>query len=133
VVSLDDVTFFAIVDTIVPADEDPGAVEAGVPQALRENFVREPWRKKEYREIVGAVDAAARARYGRSFAALDLEPRTEILHQLLRDKDAGDARSYLAFLRVAVLRQFYASPAGQSMIGYTPPRYGYPDYHRPPA
>lgn len=125
--------FVAVIDTLVPADQDPGAVSAGVPQALRKNFEREPWREKEYQLIVHSVARAAQTAQGRPFETLDLETRTDILQRLLRDKDAGDARIHLALLRVAVLRQFYCTPAGQRMLGYTPPLYGYPDYPRPPA
>lgn len=128
-----DAAFLAVIDTIVPDDQDPGAVSAGVPAALRQNFKREPWREKEYRQVVQAVTSVANTRHGRPFAALDLDARTEILHRLLRDKEAGDARVYLALLRVAVLRQFYSSPAGQRMLGYTPPRHGYSNYHLPPV
>lgn len=132
IAALEQRVLVAVIDAIVPADRDPGAVAAGVPEALRTNFAREPWREREYRHVALAVTAAAEARHGRRFETLELEARTAILDGMLRDKTAGDARTYLAILRVAVLRQFYASPAGQQLLGYKPPRSGYPDYHRPP-
>jgi hypothetical protein len=51
-----------------------------------------------------------------------------------RSPDDHPVRLELWKLRSRIIREFYQSPAGLAMLGYTPPfPAGYPDYNRPPS
>jgi hypothetical protein len=133
VAGIDRRQFEALVDTIVPADDAPGALAAGVAQRLLERFAREPWRAGEYRYGMPRLEALAKELAGRSFVDLDLAQRTRVLAELLRRKgpDAASGRILYVRARSDVLKEFYASPTGQKLLGYRPPLNGYPDYAAP--
>lgn len=71
----------AVVDTIVPATDTPGALAAGVPGRL-DGMLRD-WASPETRSnVVGAlvrIDDAAKAGKGKGFAALSFADRTALL------------------------------------------------------
>lgn len=71
----------AVVDTIVPATDTPGALAAGVPKRL--DGMLHDWASPETRSsVVGAlvrIDEAARAARGKGFAALSPADRTALL------------------------------------------------------
>ena len=74
-------------DTIIPATDTPGAVEAGVPKRLAAMYT--DWASDETREALsGALDRieqAARASTGKDFAALSPDERLAFL----RDHEAA--------------------------------------------
>lgn len=74
----------AAADTIIPRTSTPGARDVGVP-AFAE-LMLERWYPERDREQVRAglvaVDAEARTRHGRGFAALGAEARTALLEPL---------------------------------------------------
>jgi hypothetical protein len=133
VAGIDRRQFEALVDTIVPEDDAPGALAAGVAERLLERFAREPWRAGEYRHGMPRLEALARELGGRPFADLDLMLRNRVLAELLRRKGSDAASGRILYVRARndVLKDFYASPAGQKMLGYRPPLNGYPDYAAP--
>jgi hypothetical protein len=71
----------ALADTIVPATDTPGAIAAGVPAKL--DGMLSTWASPATRTaITGAlskVDAAARAKTGKPFAALTAKQRADVL------------------------------------------------------
>jgi len=133
VAGIDRRAFEALVDTIVPADDEPGALAAGVADILLERFEREPWRAGEYRHGMPRLEALARETAGNSFADLDPAQRNRVLAELLRSKDTDAAAGRILYIRARsdVLKTFYASPTGQKMLSYRPPLNGYPDYAAP--
>jgi len=133
VAGIDRRQFEALVDTIVPEDEDPGALAAGVADRLLARFEREPWRAGEYRHGMPRLDALAQELGGRTFTELDLAQRNQVLAKLLRRKGADAAAGRILYIRARndVLKEFYASPTGQKLLAYRPPLNGYPDYAAP--
>jgi hypothetical protein len=128
--------FYAFVDTIVPVDEDPGAVEAGVADELLAWFISKPEEGEKTSHMLMAIDQAARKRFDLPFQELGLINRSKILKAIKRSRNVArhPARDTIQRLRARIVRGFYLSPTGRAMLGYAPPfPAGYPDYNLPPA
>jgi len=117
----------ALVDAIVPADDTPGAVAAGVHSQMRDVIARDRWQRQIYERGFEVFNTIARARDGKPFAHLDLQQRVDLLQSLLRSQKSEHAAGLQCFLnaREEVLRRFYSSPAGWNILGYQPPGRGY--------
>ena len=77
-------TLRAVADTIIPASDTPGALAAGVPakfDALLANWATATTRT-EIVDVLGAIDAAARAQKGKAFAALSAADRDAVLRPI---------------------------------------------------
>ena len=125
----------AFVDTLVPKDQDPGAVEAGIPEQLLARFAEKPEQAEKAAAMLSTIERVAIKKYNESFRQLDLERREMVLRMIVRSRDSNDhpARDNIRHLRSKVVRDFYQSPVGWEMLGYTPPfPGGYPDYNRAP-
>lgn len=125
----------AFVDTIVPNDQDPGAVEAGVTDKLLVRFEEKQEEKKNAMAMLASIDLIANNKFNTGFKNLNLDQREKVLYifQHSRDKKDQPARNTLQHLRTRIIRSFYLSPAGRTMLAYTPPYpMGYPDYNSPP-
>lgn len=117
----------AVIDALVPADQDPGAVEAGVPDQLYGQLQSNRWHRVIYHRGIELVARLAVERYGTAFAALSVDTRGDLLQSLLDGAHLGGLQFYLR-VRSDVFDLFYTSQAGQSMLNYIPPGTGYPDY-----
>jgi hypothetical protein len=133
--SIDRVLLDSFADTIVPEDQDPGAVAAGIPDSLMKRFASKPERGKQAAAMLQGIDAMAHQNYQRSFAELDIAHREKLLGRIEKssDPDLRTLRNLVRRLRSRILHEFYMSPAGREMLGYAPPfPGGYPDYNQPP-
>lgn len=125
----------AFVDTLVPKDQDPGAVEAGIPEQLLARFAEKPEQAEKAAAMLSTIERVANKKFSKSFRQLDLERREKVLRMIVRSRDSSDhpARDNIRRLRSEVVRDFYQSPVGWAMLGYAPPfPGGYPDYNRAP-
>ena len=133
---IDRTTLDAVVDTIVPRDQDPGAVEAGVSEVLLDLFDKQEEMKKHGEAILAHVEDIAQHKFRKPFHRLSLARREEIIRKILNSRrdDEQSARRAIVALHGRVIEAFYLSPVGQAMFGYYPPYpNGYPDYNAPPA
>lgn len=128
---VNEATLTAVVDAMVPADQTPGAVGAGVVERLRERLGGDPWHRTIYQRGFELVDRQADARGSPGFAALPLAERVELLESLLTAGSPGGLQFFLR-ARADVFDLFYTSPVGQAALDYKPPSAGYPDYAGPP-
>lgn len=126
-------TLDAVVDTIVPADQDPGAIAAGVSEKILGLVKAQPNLQQRYARGLMLLDQHAISNSERPLDRLDLDERTDALLSI-NHKSAADREASVFFARVRkdVLRFYYASETGQRVLGYTPPADGYPDYAEPP-
>ncbi|MEU7748634.1 gluconate 2-dehydrogenase subunit 3 family protein [Nonomuraea sp. NPDC049158] len=108
-------TLSAVVDTIVPADEHPGGVEAGVLDYLEGQFGRDlAGLRAYYGAGLDAIDAEAGERYGVRFGLLEPGRR----EALLRAVEAGetrtpwpfDAPAFVSTVVEHVMEGFYGDP-----------------------
>ena len=128
-------TLEAVIDTIVPRDQDPGAVDAGVPVRIIAHLSTHREAQTLYLEGLELVDRLARQTGASSFAALP-GPRRERLLSSLGSSPGGPGKVGEAFLiraRRDVLAFFWGSVTGQRVVEYLPPLSGYPEYADPPS
>jgi len=131
-------TVDAICAQLIPADQDPGAREAGVVNYIDIQLTR-PFKKHQaaYRNGIAGVDAASRAKFGKRFAELSGDGQVEMLN----DVEERSAAFFDLILNHA--RQgFYGDPrhggnrnmASWKMLGLPfPPVRGRQHYDEPKA
>lgn len=127
---VENVVLDAVLDTLIPEDGYPGALQAGVPERVAALMAASPRRARLYRRGLAAVGRHARSRTGRPFEALALSRRVD----LLRDFQAGfgPGSIFLQYVRRDAMTAFYSSPAAYEMLSYEPPVNGYPYSTLPP-
>ena len=128
-------TLDAIVDVYVPADEDPGAIQAGVPAALMERIDKNDGLKQQVLALIASVERAAWRRHKQPFYRLSLEQRTGIIDTIRNNRHNEDkvARLAVGVLHGQVIDLFYTSPQAWAMLGYTAPYPGgSPGYDKSP-
>jgi len=125
----------AVVDAIVPRDQDPGALDAGVPARILAHLSTHPEALTLYQAGLELVDRLARQSGAPSFRALEGPERERILTSLLNAPDDSREAGGLFLVRVRrdVLAFYWGSVVGQGVVGYRPPLSGYLDYANPPA
>jgi hypothetical protein len=134
--NIDAASLDALLDTLIPADDDPGAVAAGVPEAALARMEIDIVSRNRYRRLLAWTGEQSMDLHQRPFAELSLRQRDRILKGLYRSD--GDAlrqlRIDLQVVRRDTFLSFYSSPAARRVIGYHPPiEGGYPDYAKAPA
>jgi hypothetical protein len=125
----------AFVDTIVPRDQDAGAVEAGMPAQLKEYFSKKPGEEKKAQAMLKSIDDISRGRFQNSFDQCALAQREMVLDIISKSRDEKykPVRTTIFRLRSRIIRAFYASPTAWEMLAFTAPYPGgYPDFNRPP-
>jgi gluconate 2-dehydrogenase gamma chain len=110
-------TLAAACDQIVPADEFPGAAEAGVVVFIdRQLATREKDQLQTWRKGVRGLDATARERSGQAFAALSFEDRTALLKHMeagevaVHGWEGLDPRAFFDRLVRYTMMGFYGDP-----------------------
>src|SRR5689334_426038 len=73
------VTLTALVDTIIPRTDTPGASDAGVPAYIDRRLQAGPQLAERVRAGLRALDADSRSKYGVTFSALTSAQRIELL------------------------------------------------------
>lgn len=79
----------AFVDTVVPKDQDPGAVEAGVTEELLAWFDEKPEEKTKAIEMLAAIDRVANNKFSNTFKKLKLEQRENVLGLTIRSVETA--------------------------------------------
>ncbi len=125
--------FRILVDTCVPRDDYPGAVDEGIDRKLLSEISANPIHLKRVHDLLIDIDKLSRSQFKQVFVDLELSNRTRLLDRLLNDKTlVPDQRAELSYLRARVLQLFYTSESGFAMLDYHPPSHGgYPDYAKP--
>ena len=96
-------TLQAAADRIVPADEDPGAWDAGAEEFFRRLLEREPEFLPRYQAGLGDLNAAA----GGDFAALGADAQDRLLFSLEADPASAP---FVRLLIEQTMESFYADP-----------------------
>lgn len=102
-----------VADTLIPASDTPGALDAGVPAFLRDMLAN--WGSKEsHAQILAVLDGIEKqawSRFGASFLALPGERRLEVMRNLDADAVTREDPAYGKF-KWLVLVGYYQSEAG---------------------
>ena len=105
----------ALLDTVIPADEYPGAWDAGLGEFLLRQLGGDlAGSLPSYQTWLRELEGEAQVVYGQSFASLDLAERTRLLTKIERNEVAADWSSEPAdFFREIVehcAEGFYSDP-----------------------
>ncbi len=109
-------TLAAVVNRIIPPDDDPGGWTAGVGDYLRQQLQGDlaPL-LAQYQQALTALDAEAQAFIGRSFAAMDAEAQDALLRQIeqgnVQTPWLVDPASFFALLVEHCAEGFYSDPS----------------------
>jgi hypothetical protein len=108
-------TLRVLVDTIVPADEDPSGTEAGVLDYLERQSARDlAGQRTYYRVGLDAMNAKAGAVLDAGFAVLGLGERKALLRATEADEACTpwpiDAREFVTAVVGHVMEGFYGDP-----------------------
>jgi hypothetical protein len=125
----------AFVDTIVPKDQDAGAVEAGVPEKLLVRFSKKPEAEKKVQMMLKVIDELARARFQAAFAQSTLKQREMLVDTISksRDKNHKVARTTILRMRGWIIKAYYSSTTAWEMLAFSAPYPGgYPDFNKAP-
>jgi gluconate 2-dehydrogenase gamma chain len=113
-------TLAAIVDQIIPPDQDPGASWAGVVNYIDRQLCG-PYQSLQwtYRLGLSGVDQTSRALYGKIFGEVESQKQIELLHQLENGKASGTIWKQLSS------SDFFSMVVDHTMQGfYGDPRHG---------
>jgi gluconate 2-dehydrogenase gamma chain len=69
----------ALVDTIIPRTDTPGASDAGVPASIDRRLGADQQLAEQFRHGIGTLDADAQSRFGAVFSALTGQQRLALL------------------------------------------------------
>ncbi len=130
-----DQIFVKLIDTFIPSDKDPGALDVGIDQQLLSKVrANKGYFQKIFSTLQVIHDISIRD-YGRAFDSLDLRDRVNLIGPLLlADFPDQNTRVQLISLRAKTITYFYTSGAAFKMLNYHPPSQGgYPDYDAQPG
>jgi gluconate 2-dehydrogenase gamma chain len=110
-------TLAAACDRIIPPDQDPGAVQAGVVTFIdRQLATRQKRALPTWRAGLRSLDASARRRLGKPFAELPFEAQTALLGDVEQgtvdkaDWGEPDPAGFFRVLREHTMMGFYGDP-----------------------
>ena len=121
----------AYIDTLLPADSAPGALQLGVPAQIRNLLRRKRALVPVYRS--GLKWLAAQAPQGKGFAELDLAERDALVTRLSEQSDDMLARFFHKSLRHTMMF-YYTNPRAWESLGLdaAPQPAGFMDFAQAP-
>ncbi len=142
-------TVSAICEQIIPADQDPGAISAGVPNFIDKQLAGTYRRHQQiYRAGLVGIQETSEAMFGGRFETLTWDNQTAVLKALESDKAKGhtwasqSSRAFFQLIRDHTMQGFYGSPrhggnrdyVSYKMLGIDYPQViGQNRYRKPPA
>jgi gluconate 2-dehydrogenase gamma chain len=121
-------TVRAACERVLPKDEDPGAIDLGVPEYL-DKMLADPdtdFLRRPFMTLIDGVESQAKTKHGRSFADLSAPLQDEILSAWQKGKP-GERRSFEVLLALTFEGAFgdpkhggNRDGRGFAMIGFTP-------------
>jgi gluconate 2-dehydrogenase gamma chain len=96
-----------ISDQIIPRDQDPGAIDAGVVYFIDKQLTG-PYKRfqRDYREGLGAVEKMCASMYRKDFGQLTWNQQTKLLQAL----ESGPNARFFELIRDHCMQGFYGSP-----------------------
>jgi len=124
----------AYVDTLLPTDQAPGAVELGVPAQIVSLLHRKRALLPLYQVGTAWLDTQAMARHGSGFEALSLVERDALVMQLSEQSEDILARFFHKSLRHTMMF-YYSNPRVWASLGLSgaPQPHGFLDFAQAPA
>ena len=113
-------TWRSIVDTIIPRDEHPGALDLDLDAALLKMMNLNPNKFSHVSSLPANLDRLTKLSHSAQFAQLPLPEREQTLLTILYDGSVTNKRALLV-VRAYILQWYYRSETGHKSIGYLPP------------
>ncbi len=113
----------AVLDTLIPDDEYPGALRAGVPGRIEALLTESPRRARLYRRGLAVLESRSRRATGRSFQEMSGDERGEVLAGL--QGGFGPGPVFFHYVRRDAMTAYYSTPDAYEMLAYEPPLNGY--------
>lgn len=112
----------AMVDTIVPTDETPGALEAGVAEQLKQEISSGRYLSRSVAQLAAESERRSMSVYLNSFSDLSVDQRENIFSLIEVDPNLDASVKYaFRYIRRTVLDKYYVSETGQLSVNYLPP------------
>ena len=123
-------TLRALLETLVPADETPSALEVGVLEKITNKAAMEPKYERMIRDGCLWLDMKAREQGINSFDKLRETGREALLVQAASESRNSPAYLFFASIRYEAFYYYYAEPATWKMLNYPGPPQpnGFKDY-----
>ena len=124
-----------LVETLLPADKAPGAVDLGVDRQLLERTRRDPRYRRLLERGCRWLDDQAPALGALAFAELEVEDREAVIDRAARAPARTLPRRFFDRVWGDVRTLYYSHPASWPALGYggPPQPLGFPGHHRPPG
>ena len=126
-------TFESFLETLIPSDETPGALQLGVGKKILEKASQDVKYRRLMRDGCAWLNRRARERAGAVFLSLDESRREDIVGESAGSPAGSVPRIFFERMRSDAFFQYYAHPAAWKGLGYKGPPQpdGYPDYTSP--
>lgn len=111
----------AIVDTLIPRDDSPGALDLGLDQKLLQLINRNPERHANLNVFAGRINEISIAQVQTGFTKLSSSKREAMLTTILDEPGQSTNKRALLKLRGYILGWYYRSETGHRSLGYTAP------------
>jgi gluconate 2-dehydrogenase gamma chain len=127
----------ALCEQIIPADENPGATEAGVINFIdKQTYLRFPEELPVYRQGITSLQATCHAQYGKPFEQLEISVQIEVMQNMehgnlpeeLWTNEAGQSAFFNLVLR-RTMQGFYGAPrhgGNKNYVSYQMMKLDYP-------
>ncbi len=112
-------TLVALVDTIVPADEHPGALAAGAYPVVLKQMHSNQVIERLYQQGLETLQRLLLARNVRALITLDQRQREAVLYEL--QNRSQDGAAFVNHITRVVMMHYYSSVQGYTSVGYVPP------------
>lgn len=124
----------AAVDTLVPADDTPGASELGAPSRVARWMGAERRTRLLLQMGLRRLDRVAQRQGKPGFAELAADDRAAVLGRFEAGEHGRAGRALFEGLRYHTMRAYYASPDAWPGVGFNGPPQprGYPGFAGPP-
>ncbi len=131
----EEITLEALLDTLIPDDETPGALQFGVAEKIKATAARD----NEYRLLIRKGCAWLNAKAGKlgrpTFASMGEEGRDAVLTNALKSGAGSMQRIFLQRIRGDAFHHYYGDRRSWAQLRYNGPPQpdGFPDYFRSPS
>lgn len=126
-------TLEAFLDTLIPSDETPGALQLGVAEKILAKASGDSQYRRLIRKGCAWLDRRAGSKPGAGYSSLNEKRQEEIVGESAGSPAGSVPRIFFDIVRSDAFYYYYAHPASWTGLGYQgPPQpYGYPGYTEP--
>jgi hypothetical protein len=128
-------TFKAFLDTLIPSDETPGALQLGVSEKILAKASEDAQYRRLVRKGCSWLNRRAKGRGSAGYTSLGQCGQEAVLRELADAPENSAAHIFFERLRSDAFFYYYAHPASWAGLRYKGPPQpdGYPDYTEPQA